>query len=307
LATSLFMLAPFAGGGLALGVGGALYAWARKLPATSLLPRLGFQDWQDVFLIVGACGVAPALLLLLVRDRRQGKAASEAGDPGIFALFRREWRIYLLYPAAMGLVMVVLASYVTWLPAAIMRSKGIDEATTGALFGPIYLASGVAGTLLAGLFVRVRAGSNPVRTVLLYMLAMLVGLWPVAIWGVLTASLTAELAIMGMALFLISSVTSLSSLPYQYLTPGNLRAQAMALMAMLTALMGTGLGPILTGVLSDRLPPSRFALSLALALVSGVCVPGALALLCIVLRQHERRRLDLAPESPPQSAERRAA
>jgi MFS family permease len=307
MATSLFMLAPFAGGGLALGIGGALYAWARTLSPSALLPRLGFQDWQVVFLIVGAGGIAPALLLLSIRDRRQRTAAREAGATGIFSLFRREWRIYLLYPAAMGLVMVVLASYVTWLPAAIMRSKGIDEARTGALFGPIYLASGVAGTLLAGLFVRLRAGSNPVRTVLLYMLAALVLLWPVAIWGVLTSSLAAELGIMGLALFLISSVTSLSSLPYQYLTPRNLRAQAMALMAMVTALMGTGLGPILTGFLSDRLPPSRFALSIALATVSGVCVPGALALLGVVLRQHERRRLDRAPESLRQSDERRAA
>jgi MFS family permease len=307
VATSLFMLAPFAGGGLALGIGGALYAWARTLSPASLLPRLGFQDWQVVFLIVGAGGIVPALLLMATRDRRQRGAASEAGATGIFALFAREWRIYLLYPAAMGLVMVVLASYVTWLPAAIMRSKGIDEVRTGALFGPIYLASGVAGTLLAGLFVRARAGTNPVRTVLLYMLAMLVMLWPVAIYGVLTSSLTAELGIMGLALFLISSVTSLSSLPYQYLTPGSLRAQAMALMAMVTALMGTGLGPILTGFLSDRLPPSHFALSIALAMISGVCVPGALALLALVLRQHERRRLDLATEPAIQSDARRVA
>lgn len=307
VATSLFMLAPFAGGGLALGIGGALYAWARTLSPTSLLPRLGFQDWEVVFLIVGACGIAPALLLLAVRDRRQRSVATAAGGSSIFALFRRDWRMFLLYPAAMGLVMVVLASYVTWLPAAIMRSKAIDEAQTGAVFGPIYLASGVAGTLLAGLFIRLRAGSNPVRTVLLYMLAMLAVLWPVAIYGVLTSSLVAELGIMGLALFLISSVTSLSSLPYQYLTPGNLRAQAMALMAMLTALMGTGLGPIVAGVLSDQLPPSRFALSISLAIIAGVCVPGAFALLWIVLREHERRRLDLAPRSPNRFDERRAA
>jgi MFS family permease len=296
-ATSLYMLAPFVGGGLALSLGGALYAWAARLGPEALLPRLGFEHWQIVFLIIGALGFVPALLLLLIRDRRgpeQPAAAREAaGKWEVFALFRREWKIYVLYPLAMALVMIVLASYVTWLPAAIMRSKGIDEVQIGALFGPIYTITGVVGTLSAGFVIMLRAGDNPVRAVIRYMLLMLGLLWPLASLGLLTDSLGAELAMMGLALFLISSVTSLSSLPYQFLTPRHLRAQAMALMAMLTALIGTGLGPVIAGLLSDHLKNAAHPLSIALAALGAVCVPGAFALLWVVLQQNQRKRLDL--------------
>ena len=302
-ATALFMLAPFVGGGLSLSLGGAAYSWAQGLNPASALPSMGFSDWQIVFLIIGAAGLVPALLLLLITDGPTAKVraaqAEGADDRGeVLALFRKEWRILVLYPAAMAVVMIVLASYVTWLPAAIMRSKGISEARIGALFGPVYLLSGSAGTLLAGLFVMLRAGANPVRTVLRYMLTVLALLWPIATFGLLGSSLQVELAMMGLALFLISSVTSLSSLTYQYVTPRRLRARAMALMAMLTGLVGTGLGPVLAGFLSDHLANSRFPLSTALALIGGVCVPCAIVLLLLVLREHERRRLDLVYMRP---------
>ena len=294
-ATALFMLAPFVGGGLSLALGGAAYQWAQNLGPDALLPSLGFSPWQIVFLLIGASGLIPAVLLLLIADRpaKKAKAASQQNNWEVFALFRREWKLLVLYPMAMAVVMIVLASYVTWLPAAIMRSKGISEVEVGSLFGPTYLVSGSAGTLLAGFIVMMRAGNNPVRTVLLYMLTVLGLLWPLATFGLLSSSLTAEIAMMGMALFLISSVTSLSSLTYQYLTPRHLRAQAMALMAMLTGLVGTGLGPVLAGFLSDYLTASQFPLSMALASIGAVCVPLAFLLIFLVLREHERRRLDL--------------
>ena len=295
VATSLFMLAPFVGGGLALSLGAAVYTWARHLGPASWLILLGLKDWQIVFIIIGAIGLVPAALLLLIVDKSRGKAttAREQDNYEVFKLFRKEWQIFILYPAAMALVMVVLASYVIWLPAAIMRSKNISEAQIGALFGPVYLLSGITGTLLAGFTVMLRSSSNRVRTVLLYMLTALALLWPLSILGPLTTSLTAELAMMGLSLFFISSVTSLSSLTYQYVTPRHLRAQAMALMAMITALVGTGLGPVLAGVISDHLHSAGQPLSVALALIGAVCVPLAFTLLLLVLRAHQRRRLDL--------------
>jgi MFS family permease len=293
-ATSLYMLAPFLGGGLALGAGGAVYAWAKRLDPAAMGFFSRFADWQIVFLIIGAAGLVPALLLLLIVDR----PAHGGGDNGarlseVFALFRREWKIYMLFQFAMALVMVVLASYVTWLPAAIMRSKGIDEAHVGTLFGPIYLISGALGTISAGAVVSMRAGDDPARTVFRYMILVLLLFWPIGGLGLLTSSLYAELAMMGAALFLISSVTSLSSLPFQYITPRHLRAQAIAIMAMVSALFGTGLGPVVAGILSDHLTGTGHPLSVALSLIALICTPLIIALVWISLREHGQRRLDL--------------
>lgn len=295
VATAMFMLAPFVGGGLALGAGGAVYAWAKGLDRASIPLLAGVEDWQIVFLVIGAAGLLPALLLLLIRDRAAPAAAkAESSLSEVFSLFRRDWRIFLLFQLAMAIVMIVLASYVTWLPAAIMRSKGVDEARIGTLFGPIYLVCGAAGTLTAGAVVMMRAGTDPVRAVLRYMLLMLGLLWPTATAGLLVPSLNAELALMGAALFMISSVTSLSSLPFQYITPRHLRAQAIALMAMVAALFGTGLGPVIAGVVSDRLSGVRYPLSVALAGIGAVCIPVVILMILVVSREHARRRLDLA-------------
>jgi MFS family permease len=304
-ATSLYMLAPFIGGGFALGLGGAIYAWAQALEPGSIPLLAAFEPWEIVFLIVGALGLVPAALLLLIVDKPLVRRGTTEG-PGlgeIFALFRAHWRIFILYQLAMASVMILLASYISWLPAAIMRSKGIDEAEVGRLFGPIYLICGATGTLVAGFLVSRWAGDDPARTVLRFIITALVLVWPLATFGLVTSSLAAELAMVGGALFLISCVTSLSSLTFQYLTPRRLRAQAMALMAMVTALLGTGLGPILSGYMSDHLTGFDHPLSASLGIIGFVTVPVALVLLLIALRHHARTRLDIRFSSPEYPAQ----
>lgn len=296
-ATAFYMLAPFVGGGLALGAGGALYSWAQR-PATLAIPLFaGFSSWQIVFLVIGAFGLVPAAALLLIRDRPV-RVAEKGPEPSrgfgeVFAIFRRHWKIYMTFQLAIAIVMVLLSSYVTWLPAAIMRSKEIDEAQVGSMFGPIYFLSGTIGTLSAGFLVTKLAGDDPVRTVMRYMLLMLALLWPLASVGLLTDSLEVELAMVGAALFLVSSVTSLSSLSFQYITPRHLRAQAIAIMAMVAALFGTGLGPVVAGVMSDQLASFAHPLSASLAIIGFFTTPVAMALIWIALRYHAATRLDL--------------
>jgi MFS family permease len=293
-ATSMFMLAPFIGGGLALGGGGALYGAVGHWDRTAI-PLLGhFGDWQIVFFLVGLPGFLAAAVLLLIVDSPRPRDAARVSGWAVFAFFRREWRFAALYSLTMGMVMTLLSGYVTWLPAAIMRSKGIDERTLGALFGPIYLIAGAAGTLSAGIIIMYRGGADPVRAVLRYMSTVTMILWPIAAFGLLASPLWLELALMGFALFLISSVTSLSSLPFQYVTPPHLRAQAIGLLSMVAALFGTGLGPVLAGFLSDRITFAAQPLSLALSMIGGVIVPLIIFMLFYLARHHRQVRLDLA-------------
>jgi MFS family permease len=293
-ATAMFMLAPYVGGGLALLGGGALYgavkAWDR-----SSGPLAGFQDWQLVFVFVGAPGLLVALLALLVRDLRAGehKSAAPSGFSEAFILLKTEWRFTATYALAMAITSTLLSSYVTWLPAAIMRSKGVDEQTVGIFFGPVYLLAGACGTISAGVAIMMRGGADPVMAILRYMRATLILLWPVATFGVLVGSFLAELAMMGCTLFLVASILSLSSLTFQHVTPRHLRSQSLALLAMVAALFGTGLGPIFAGVMSDQFTFAKQPLSLALAVLSAICVPLVFVLLAIASSYHRKRRLDL--------------
>jgi MFS family permease len=250
-----------------------------------------------VFLLVGLPGLVLTALLLLIADK-PSRTSNGLGGFAVFAFYRREWRFAAVYSLTMGLVMTLMSGYVTWLPAALMRSNGIDEHTLGSLFGPIYLIAGSIGTLSAGLIIMYRGGADPVRAVLRHMCTVLFALWPIAAFGLFASPLWLQLSLMGFALFLISSVTSLSSLTFQYVTPRHLRAQAIGLLSMVAALFGTGLGPVLAGVLSDHLTQARQPLSMSLSLIGGITVPMILVLLLFVSRHHRAMRLDLLVNRP---------
>lgn len=290
-ATAIFMLAPVLGSFIALAGGGTLYAatlgWT--LP---VVPGIGvLERWQLVFLMIGAPGLLGALLVLLIRDPRQAPAKRKSGGVfgELFGFVRRDWRtagLYMLVIANMG---IMLAAYGAWAPAAIMRSHGIDERTVGLYWGPIYLLAGAAGTLLGGAL----AGSDDLvaeRTVRV-MRASAWALLPVALAAPVLPSLPAALLLMGGAIFLISIVNGLSSLPMQFMAPRGVRAQSIALQGLLAALFGLGLGPLLVGALSDLLPFANQSLGVALAILGAVIVPLKIVLLHLVVRNQKARLL----------------
>ncbi|MBP7337121.1 MFS transporter, partial [Niveispirillum sp.] len=288
-ATSVFMLAPFMGGGLALLGGGALYAATAGWDMPSL-PGIGtVERWQLVFILTGAPGLLAAAALLLIADPRRGNAAVRAqAGPNLASFLRQEWRFVSLYILSVALTSMLLSTYISWLPAAMMRAHGLNEQSVGLLFGPIYFLAGAAGTLVAGMVVSRGSGNDPVGFTLRFMRISVTILLPVAIAGPQMPMLALELPLMGLAIFLISSVIGLSSLPLQYVVPRHLRAQAIAFMGMVSAMIGTGIGPLAAGVLSDRLGFTAQPLSMALSLIAALSLPLVFVMLRAAGRRHAR-------------------
>ena len=106
------------------------------------------------------------------------------------------------------------------------------------------------------------------------------------------------LVAIGVAVFLMSAIVAMASLPFQYSAPLGVRAQVLALFGLLSSLLGTGLGPLLVGVLSDAFTGSAHPLARALVLVAMGLLPVIALLLHVALRQHRRIRLDLRQQGP---------
>lgn len=288
-ATSVFMLAPFIGGGAALVGGGALYA-ATAAWQMPILPGIGqLERWQLVFILLGAPGLLVAAALLLITDPRRGRGPlpreNRTNLPGFL---RREWRFVGPYILAIALTSMLLSTYVSWLPAAMIRAHKVDELSVGVMFGPVFFLAGAAGTLIAGIIVSRGSSRDPVGFTLRFMRTSIAILWPIAIAGPLMPNLTLELVLMGLALFLISSVIGMSTLPLQFVAPKHLRAQAIAFLGMIAALIGTGFGPLIAGVLSDHLTFSAQPLSMALSLIAAVSAPLSVLMLYAAGRRHAR-------------------
>ena len=289
-ATSIFMLAPFLGGGIALLGGGALYGAIGEWSWIDSIGLGGLERWQLVFILVGAPGLLVAAVVLLLAEPRISRAAAATKKQPfseLFSFLRENWRFYAAYMLAIALMTLLLNAFVSWLPAAMMRAHGIDQQTVGAWFGPIFLIAGSAGTLSAGLIIG-RSENDVVGRTLRYMRWSVAVALPAAAFGPVVGSFELQLAFIAVALFVISSVVGLSTLPLQFVAPSHMRAQSIAVLGLVSALFGTGLGPIVVGLLSDSFQFARHPLSLSLALVGATAIAGAFAMLTYVSRRHSR-------------------
>jgi MFS family permease len=285
-ANSIFMLAPYLGGGLALMGGGAVYAWVQTLD-------LSMEPWRWVFLIIGAPGLlAAALMLLVAEPRRERPAAPTKSSFKELAQFlRTDLSFYACYVLAISMLVMMLNAIVSWMPAVLMRSFHIEPKAAGALFGPTFLIAGIAGTLIAGQVISKASDSHARGTVERIFRYMRLSVWialPAAAIAPLAPSSSLQIAVIAVAIFCVSSVNSLSSMPFLLLVPTHIRAQAVAFLALVTALVGTGLGPTLVGVLSDALSFTERPLPNALACV-GVTAATIAAFLLQRLVTRARR------------------
>lgn len=282
-ANSVFMLAPYLGGGFALMGGGAVYAWVQTLD-----PRM--EPWRWVFLIIGAPGLLAAALMLMVPEPRRERPAapSKSSFKELGQFLRADPGFYACYVLAISMLVMMLNAIVSWMPAVLMRTFHLEPKAAGALFGPTFLIAGIAGTLIAGQVIS-KAGDHQARgTVERIFRYMRLSVWvalPAAAIAPLAPSSSLQIAVIAVAIFCVGSVNSLSSMPFLLLVPAHIRAQAVAFLALVTALVGTGLGPMLVGMLSDALAFTERPLPNALACVGVTAATIASFLLQRLVRR----------------------
>lgn len=294
-ANAIFMLAPFVGGGLAYLGGGVLYALVERWPVLSL-PFVGeLAQWQVVFMLVGAPGLPLALVIALwLREPRslQVRAAGRTSTRAMLRFVVGEWRFSMLYMIGVSLLVTVLNAHIGWMPTAFVRSHGVAPGEVGLVFGPVYLVAGAAGTLLAG-WLAGRGGGDPIGHQLRWMRRGALLLVVPAVAAPLAPTLNLGLVAISLAVFLTSAIVAQAVLPFQFSAPLAVRSQVLALFGLVSALVGTGMGPVLIGVLSDAFVGSAQPLTRALVVLAAALVPVVVLLLHVVMRQHQRVRLDL--------------
>ncbi len=285
-ATSVFMLAPFIGGGLALIGGGALYKVVQQWGPVSFGGFATLEPWRLVFLLVGAPGLLAAVAVLWLREPRAGRSVAAPGMSfaPLYAFLRGDPRFNALYILSMSMMSILLNANVLWMPAVVMRSHHIDPHRAGLLVGPVFLAAGIVGTLAAGA-VTGRSDEDVIGRVFRHMRWCVLIALPAAALGPLAPSVWVQLALGAVALGCTSSLNALAPLPFLVIAPREVRAQAIAFLALVSALLGTGLGPLLVGVLSDRMPGASQPLALALALVGGSAALVASLMLRALVRR----------------------
>lgn len=253
----------------------ALYPIAGALGLTAAFPLGGYladeYGWRTAFHIVSIPGFLLVILLWLTfRDptRGHGQTAQREQIPTIreaaHAIVTNRQLLMVLGAGALG---AMITAVNTWLPSFFERSHGLSPVRSGVILGPVLGLATVFGMFLGGWLidkVGARHGENRVLFTLsliavlqggcaVGMLAspnLLVSFLFTALWGVASAAWAP-------ATFALC----------QSLVETRMRGLSLALMGLLNNVVGYGLGPLLAGMVSERLRADSGPDSLRWALI----------------------------------------
>lgn len=236
---------------------------------------LKVSDWRTTLMVVGLPGLAFAMLAFFtLREPRERTRV-----PGLAELFDAESRRIVKHlfatPTYFQLILAfaVVSFFTLGMPSFLIpffqRSFDleIEVATRG--YGVTAMLSTIAGTILAGVVVdRLAARDVAWKLRLPGLLCVLAA--PIMGAGLLAADYKTCLILYGVANTLVFlALPALYSGVYGVAKDSE-RAMAIAVLGLVTNLIGLGLGPVVLGAISDALNPAFGADSLRYALASSV-------------------------------------
>lgn len=238
--------------------------------------------WRMTFLLLGPPGLLLALTLrLTVKEPLRGRFEPPRlrTDTDTWASLRFLWqqRAYLAAAGGLTITAVTQGAYAAWTPALLIKVHGFSLTQVGLTLGLVLGIAGAIGTFVGGgLSDRLSLRNPRVR------------LYFPAVATLLTTPFFALFCLVNdprLALIIYAVGTVISATHFgpafgltQNLARPAMRGLATALVMVATVITGQGVGPLLTGVLSDALrgnvhgEPLRYAL----AIVAGFATLGAL-------------------------------
>lgn len=270
-ASSLFMLSPFVGIGLAL-FGGAILLDLFQNMGT------GANAWRWVFLVISAPGLLLAgLLMLLVTDRTARPAPDKGLDTFSFQLLRLLYaenpamRPYFLGSALFALFTNALMA---WYPSYLVRAFALEPAFVGRVTGPVYMAAGISGALLSVLLAA-RLARRGVAAITALTALALVLLIPVSGSITLVPSFTISICFYGAFAFLSAMFATIFVIPVQLTAPAAIQSRSIAALLLVCGLSAS-FGTVIVGLITDY---SGVGLGVATAIISlPSAAIGALAM-----------------------------
>jgi MFS family permease len=303
-ASSVFMLGPYIGGGVALFGGGMLLGSIEHGAGAAWLAGMGLNGWQAVFVAVGLPGLAlAAIVALSVREpQRRGVSSTlrnvvanpatqgvvptetapsaavvaealQDSTPPLKDVLRELFvknRFCLPYFAAYVALITLFYSHAAWFPTLLIRHFHLTPRVVGQMAAPAYMFGGILGVLSAGWLAGRVSDAAAVRKVLVLSGSAAALLVPAAIAMPLVGDVHIAVVLYGASAFAASVAMALAPVPIQIAIPNRMRGRSIALLVFLTNAISGGLGPFAVGFINERLGGQSAGLGVALACVGGV-------------------------------------
>jgi predicted MFS family arabinose efflux permease len=235
---------------LAIAVGGALG---------------GLYGWRTAFLAVGGPGLALSLIILLtMRAPPRGGSAATAAPPPPFRetlAYIRSQRSLVHLIAGFVIGQLVTAAIGVWTTSFFVRYHHMQVHEVAKVLAPLSGLTGVVGVFSGGLFADYAARKDPARAFWV-IIGSLVLVTPAALTVLFMPEAGPAFAAYGVYLLISFVWMGGASAITQNLAGPSRRATVAAVVLTLSSLLGSGMGPQLTGLISDLLKPYAGAESL---------------------------------------------
>jgi MFS family permease len=284
-AMSLYISAAYVGGGIATIAGGALIA---MMPPVSL-PLIGHMEpWQALFGVVGLPGLLVALWVLTLREpKRTGLKAGpqpSLGELKEFLSVRRGAFGFLILGYAMSGVMWQAA--IAWIPTYFIRIFGWTASQVGLPYGLISMLCGMSGIILGGwIATRLRQKGRLDANILIGLLAIAIAL-PSGVAATFMPTPIPALALFGVFLFGCAMPWGSAVAALHEITPNQMRGQISAIHLFCLSLIGTGVGPTLVALFTDKFFKNDAALGSSMAITIAIAAPVSSVLLWLARRPY---------------------
>jgi MFS family permease len=285
-ATSIYLMGPYLGGGLAM-IGGAYVIEWFDTANIGALPIVGaLSAWQFTFIAVALPGILIVWLLTTISNpiRRHAATAVDAAPPpndwgDVWRFLKSHARIYIAVLLGVPFLVVVLYGLQGWVPTMLVRTFGWDLPTAGRIYGTIALLTGsagvVSGPLLGQWLLRRGHADYPLRIGVAGSVGIIISMAALPF----QTDATMALVCVGFASFFVTLPLALMTYVLQTVTPANMRGVLSGLNVVTNNILGLALGPTLVALTTDYIVQDPSQLNLSLSIVSVAVAPMALVLL----------------------------
>lgn len=234
-----------------------------------------YFGWRWAFVVVGGPGVLLALVVAFTlreppRGWADGVPPSTGPQPSILQALKTFWAIKTFRQITIATSLHTFVSYGVgaFTPMFLARSHGMGQAEIGAWLGPLYGFGGMAGTLLGGYLSDKLSARDPRWPVWIGAFSVLASV-PFSLVSYLHPNISLVFAMTFPSLAFGTMYLGPALATLQGLAGSKMRAMCSAVFFLFINLIGNGIGPWVTGLISDGFNASagRHSLRYALAIM----------------------------------------
>ena len=231
-----------------------------------------YLGWRAAFVVIGLPGVLVALVVrFTLREPPRGMSEqleTVADAPSVFDVIKLLWsRPSFRHLAWAGALHAFIGYGVgNWAPSFLIRSHGMATGEIANWLAPISAFGGGAGALLGGYYAD-KYGVRDARWYVWIPAASIFIATPFGLFFYLSSNTVLALSALIFPVFLGATYLGPMLAVTHGLVAPRMRAVASSILFLVLNLVGMGLGPWLTGLISDLLTPRFGSEGLRLALV----------------------------------------